>query len=433
MLMRGPRVLVLAEAANPEWPSVPLVGWSHYRALARKVDAHLVTHVRNLDAIERAGLVEGRDFTAIDSERVAGPMWRTSEAIRKRLGLGATFTQGFNIGAYYYYEHLVMKQLGAQLRAHEFDLVHRLTPLSPVLPSLLAKECRQVGVPFVWGPINGGVPWPPGFGEVQRREGELLSAVRGLHKLLPGYRSTRENAAATLVASQITMSQVPDYARDRAVYLPENAIDPERFSGYVTRPVATPLRAAFVGRLVPLKGVDMLLEAAAPLLRNGALVLDIIGDGPERPQLEVMVEAAGTTESVTFAGFVPHEELSTRLVQSDLFVFPSIREFGGGAVLEAMALGLLPVIVDYAGPSELVTDDTGVRVPLGSRSEIVSGLREELSALVAEPHVIREKGERARERVLSLFTWDAKAAQTFEVYRWVLGERDKPDFGMPLR
>ena len=204
--MRGPRVLVLAEAANPEWPSVPLVGWSHYRALARKVDAHLVTHVRNLDAIERAGLVEGRDFTAIDSERVAGPMWRTSEAIRKGLGLGATFTQGFNIGAYYYYEHLVMKQLGAQLRAHEFDLVHRLTPLSPVPPSLLAKECRQVGVPFVWGPINGGVPWPPGFGKVQRREGELLSAVRGLHKLLPGYRSTRENAAATLVASQITPS-----------------------------------------------------------------------------------------------------------------------------------------------------------------------------------------------------------------------------------
>lgn len=177
------RVLVLAEAANPEWPSVPLVGWSHYRALARRVDAHLVTHVRNRDAIERAGLIEGSDFTVIDSERVAGPMWRTSEAIRKRLGLGATFTQGFNIGAYYYYEHLVMKQFGARLRAHAFDLVHRLTPLSPVLPSLIAKECRRIDVPFVWGPINGGVPWPPGFGEVQRREGEFLSAVRGLHTL----------------------------------------------------------------------------------------------------------------------------------------------------------------------------------------------------------------------------------------------------------
>jgi len=430
--MGGPRVLVLAEAANPEWTSVPLVGWSHYRALARKVDAHLVTHVRNLDAIERAGLVEGRDFTAIDSEQIAGPMWRTSEAIRKRLGLGATFSQGFNLGAYFYYERLVMKQFGAQLRAHEFDLVHRLTPLSPVLPSLLAEQCRRIDVPFIWGPINGGVPWPPGFADVQRREGELLSAVRGLHKLLPGYRSTRKNAAATLVGSQITMSQVPDYARERAVYLPENAIDPQRFSEPIARAVTTPLRAAFVGRLVPLKGVDMLLEAAAPLLGNGELLLDIIGDGPERPQLEAMVEAEGIAEAVTFAGFVPHEDLSARLVQSDLFVFPSIREFGGGAVLEAMALGLLPVIVDYAGPSELVTDDTGVLVPLGSRSEIVSRLREELSGLIAEPHVIRERGERARERALSLFTWDAKAAQTLEVYRWVLGERDKPDFGMPL-
>jgi glycosyltransferase involved in cell wall biosynthesis len=397
------------------------------------VDAHLVTHVRNLEAIERAGLVERRDFTAIDSERIAGPLWNTSEAIRKRLGLGATFTTGFKVGAYYYYEHLVMKQLEARLRAHEFDLVHRLTPLSPVIPSPLAKHCRRLGIPFIWGPINGGVPWPPGFGEVQRREGELLSAIRGLHRLLPGYRSTRENAAATLVGSRITMSQVPDYARDRAVYLPENAIDPERFSDRIARPITAPLRAAFVGRLVPLKGVDMLLEAAAPLLRNGALVLDIIGDGPERPHLEAMVETGGTAEAVTFAGLVPHEELSVRLAQSDLFAFPSIREFGGGAVLEAMALGLLPIVVDYAGPSELVTDDTGVRIPLGSRSEIVSTLREELSALVADPHVIREIGERARKRVLSLFTWDAKAAQTLEVYRWVLGERDKPDFGMPLR
>jgi len=241
------------------------------------------------------------------------------------------------------------------------------------------------------------------------------------------------HAAATLVASQITMAQVPDYARDRAVYLPENAIDSDRFSGQVTLPVKVPLRAAFVGRLVPLKGVDMLLDAAAPLLRTGALALDIIGDGPERPRLEAMAEAAGATAAVTFAGFVPHEEPSDRLIQSHVFVFPSIREFGGGAVLEAMALGLLPVVVDYAGPSELVTDDTGVRIPLGSRSQIVAGLREALSALVAKPQVIPEKGKRARERVLSSFTWDAKASQTLEVYRWVLGECDKPDFGMPLR
>jgi glycosyltransferase involved in cell wall biosynthesis len=52
--------------------------------------------------------------------------------------------------------------------------------------------------------------------------------------------------------------------------------------------------------------------------------------------------------------------------------------------------------------------------------------------IVADPSGLREMGARARARVMRQFTWDAKAAQTFEVYRWVLGRRDRPDFGMPL-
>ena len=65
------RILLIAEASNPEWVSVPLEGWSHSRAIMSRpgVEAHLVTQVRNEAAIRRAGLSDSQ-FTAIDSEKV---------------------------------------------------------------------------------------------------------------------------------------------------------------------------------------------------------------------------------------------------------------------------------------------------------------------------------------------------------------------------
>jgi glycosyltransferase involved in cell wall biosynthesis len=88
--------------------------------------------------------------------------------------------------------------------------------------------------------------------------------------------------------------------------------------------------------------------------------------------------------------------------------------------------------MNYGGPGELVSEGTGFRLSMGFRGEIVSALRATLEGLAADPSSIRAMGARARERVLRLFTWEAKAAQVLEVYRWVLKQRDMPDFGMPF-
>lgn len=428
MTQHPPRILIIAEAANPEWVSVPLIGWSLSRALAGVADVHLVTQVRNREAILRAGLAEGQDFTAIDSEAFARPLWAIGEKLRGGGGKGWTTLQLINALSYPHFERLVWRRFGADIRAGRYDIVHRITPLSPTISSPLAAKCARAGVPFVLGPLNGGVPWPKEFDAERRQEKEWLSYIRGAYKALPGRRRALKHAAAIIAGSRHTEGEIPSAMREKTFYIPENAIDPARFTKRASPGGAGPLRACFVGRMVPYKGPDMLLEAASPLLRDGRMVLDMVGDGPLLPGLKAQAEALGVSDAVTFHGWMEHGAVQDVLAGSDLMAFPSIREFGGGVVLEAMALGVPSLIVDYAGPAELLTEGTGWKVPLGDRPAIIAGFRAELERLEQDRPVLAKAGRAGLGRVAARFTWDRKADQISEVYKWILGERnDRPE------
>jgi len=423
------RVLLIAEAANPEWVSVPLIGWSLARAIAAHAPAHLVTQSRNRAALLRAGLIENRDFTAIDSERVARPLYSLAQRWRGGEGVGWTTVAAMSTLSYYHFEWLVWRQFGAAIQQGTFNLIHRITPVSPTTPSLLAKRCARAFRPFIIGPLNGGVPWPKEFDRARRMEREWLSYARGAYKLLPGHVSTLAKSAAIIVGSRSTLGEIPRRFREKCVYIPENAIDPARFSAPVSAASQGILRACFVGRLVPYKGPDMLLEAVAPLIREGRLSLDIIGDGPLMPELSAYAHRHDLGAGLALHGWIVHEKLQSLMSRSQLLLFPSIREFGGGVVLEAMALGLVPVVIDYAGPGELVSDATGFKIPLGTRVEIIARLRSIVTSICNHPAQLRAKSISARSRVRELFTWDVKARQVIEIYEWIRGHRaNKPQF-----
>ena len=414
------RALVLAEAANPDWVSVPLVGWSMSQGLREVADVHLVTQIRNREAILARGLVEGQDVTFIDTEALAAPLYRMASVLRAGAGKGWTMVTAINALSYPYFEHMVWRRFADDIRRGRFDVVHRVTPVSPTAVSSIAAKCKAAGVPFILGPVNGGVPWPPGFNAERQAEREWLSYVRGVYRLLPGRRRMYDSAAAVLAGSRHTLGEMPASVRDKAFWLPENAIDPSRFgTAVVATPGVGPLRVCFVGRLVPYKGPDMLLEAAEPLLASRQMTLDILGDGPMRPALERHVARARLEDAVTFHGMCDHERVEGIMSRTVLMAFPSIREFGGGVVLEAMALGVVPLVVDYAGPGELVDDEVGLKVPIGSRDAIVASFRERLTALVHDPAPLAALSRAGRARVQERFTWSAKAQQVKQIYDWV--------------
>ncbi|WOO42027.1 glycosyltransferase family 4 protein [Rubellicoccus peritrichatus] len=437
-MSQKPRILVIAEAANPELTSVALIGYSLSQALRGVASVHLVTELRNNDCLLKAGLSTD-DFTAIDNRAAQGLAFKVAKILRGGNSLGWTIYSAFANLAYPLFEKKIWQQFGDSLKRGDYDLVHRITPLSPTSASPLAKHLARINVPFVIGPLNGGIPWPDGFNHLRRAEREWLSYIRGLYKLTPGLKYTRRSAAAILLASRHTFNEVTDKdhaLRSKAIYLPENAIDSERFPEAKPMPTskeAKPLSVAFIGRLVPYKGADIVLEAAASLIREGKLTVDIIGDGDEMPRLKSIVAKEKIEAGVDLPGWVPHEKLGERLSEADIFAFPSVREFGGGVVLEAMALGLCPIVADYGGPAELIPEGCGFKLPMGNRENLLRGLNQQLATLCDQPDKVNQIGARAMRFARENFTWEAKASQIRAVYDWVLSGGDKPDWGMPFK
>jgi glycosyltransferase involved in cell wall biosynthesis len=393
---------------------VPLIGWRGAQSLAGLACVHLVTQVRNRAAITAAG--PSWPCTYIDTEDVVGPLYRL--ATRLRGGAEQAWTLNSLIASLSYplFERRAWRLLAPRICGGEFDVVHRLTPVSPGFPSFMAAKCAAIGVPFVLGPINGGVPWPAGFEAERARERERLGALRNLQKLAPSYRRTRRHATAILVGSSIAMKDLPCEFREKATLMPENAVYDSEVVNQNRDFTGATLRVVFVGRLVPLKGVSMLLDAFRIAFDavSGRMTLDIIGDGPERAALE---ERALGCPGVRFTGQVPRERVMEVLKASHVLALPSIREFGGGVVVEAMACGTVPIVADYGGPRDLVPSEAGVRVPLTSRAQLVEGFAAAMTRASEDRGWLALMSDAAIRHVRTSLTWEARSRRLLALYQ----------------
>ena len=172
----------------------------------------------------------------------------------------------------------------------------------------------------------------------------------------------------------------------------------------------------FVGRLAPEKGLRYLIHAAKGILRLRAdVILLIVGEGPERVELEVLVSKLGLENSVFFLG--QRSDLADVYASFDIFVLPSLVEGMPMALLEAMAAGK-PVIATRVGgvPRMISEQESGILIEPGD----VRGLTAALAQLLQQSEKARQLGQRASEVVQSRFSSDAMARAYCGVYRKVL-------------
>ena len=257
------RVLLLGPDCNPDQVSIPLVTYYHAAALAQLHDVTLVARATGEDTLRRAK-APFRAIEAIKTPRLDRIFeWGFRRIFKSNYDSQAltAFKYPFSIA----FEWFAWRQFRRRIVAGEFDVVLRLVPLTVVLPSPFAFFLRKGPIPFVIGPLNGGLPWPPGFSQLESQR-EWVSDLRKLYRYLPFARSTYRYATAIIAASSQTYSEFAAYG-DKLFFIPENGIESSVCSGDSRSPEpAAQLELIFVGGLVPRKACDLALRAAAPLI-----------------------------------------------------------------------------------------------------------------------------------------------------------------------
>ena len=211
------------------------------------------------------------------------------------------------------------------------------------------------------------------------------------------------------IARAAFVSCISDFCRSQGMFFSERdhwdklhivhcGIDPDR---YETLGERKGNRLLFIGRLAAVKGVPVLLRALKKAREpRPDLHLTLIGDGPERRDLEAEAAALGLADAITFAGYCSQSEVADALRETDCLVLPSFAEGVPVVLMEAMAARVPVVATLVGGVSELVKDgESGRLVPPGNPDIFAEAILQ----VLADEDTRRRMGEAGRKKVVEEF------------------------------
>ena len=278
------------------------------------------------------------------------------------------------------------------LRHHRIDHLHNHLHNSSCTVAMLAAE--MANVPYSWV-IHGT---PPDFASTYWR---LDQKAR--------------TASFVVTVSEFGANQaflvVPEEYRHK-FHVIHCGVDPEEFEFQKKAPGTG--RIVFTGRLSRMKGVHVLLDSLQLLrekIPTASLVL--VGDGPDRADVESRIRDQGLQDCVTVTGYLAPEEVREELQKADVFALPSFAEAIPVALMEAMASGVPVVSCQVGGIGELIEDGVnGLLCPAGDTVVLArqlerilesEGLRDRLRAEARRTVESEFNIRREPERLLELF------------------------------
>lgn len=134
-----------------------------------------------------------------------------------------------------------------------------------------------------------------------------------------------------------------------------------------------------------------------------------------------MIQELGVGHCVHLKKWTPRSELLRVMRDSDVFLFPSLRDGGGAVVVEAMAAGKPIVCMDLAGPGLHVTENCGIKITPLDPDQTAQGIADALERLYQDRELVRRMGKAARQRVEDAYVLDKLGERLLGIYESVLG------------
>lgn len=340
----------------------------------------------------------------VDLMVIVPPGWRDPAGL---VELERLYTNGYQMqvdpirfnGNFHFHYYPRLKQ---RLVAFQPDIVHIDEEPYNLATWLAWRQARSVGAKtlfFSWQNLLRA--YPPPFSWMEQQ------VLQGVDYALVGNQASAEVWRAKGYGGPLAV--IPQFGVDPTLFQPqETAVFPRAFTiGAANR------------RLVPEKGMDLLLRAVAQL--PGEWRVRITGEGPEKRPLITLARELGIADRVQFEGTIGSAEMPAFLRQIDVLVLasrtlPNWKEQFGRVLVEAMASGV-PVIGSDSGEIPHVIGEAGLIFPEDDEQALLEHLR----TLMHDGDARRQLAENGRWRVMAQYTQRQVAEKTVAVYRKMVG------------
>jgi len=392
-------LLISALSCNPSLGSEALIGFKYAEALSRRYQTIVLASPPS-QAPEGVTLLRCDAGQCSFNEVSAGPLLR------------------FEL-----HQQRIARRLRRQF---PFDYVHRITPSAIQEPTWAGR----LGKPLIIGPLIAADTPPPGFAPFLSRPVSQPKPPRWRPARIAGRicrtivtraqreRSYLHQAHRILIGTRTALRFVPEDLRERCRLITYSGVEHEVFVPPSARSATNTLRLLFVGRVIPYKGIELLLRALAAAARRCSIKLEIVGsaDPVYKDFLLRLTRELQLEPFVKFTPPVPRDQLPALYQQADVFCFPTLCDTYGIALLEAMSCGCAVLVSDVAGAGEIVNGENGLKVQLNSPDQYIQECAEKIVAL-AQNHEFRAGlGDAARRFILREHDWNHIGKQVLALY-----------------